>query len=162
MKKMDTGRCYIRGSMYIKDDFDDVKRSSFLQETIVSMALVGGAIIRAATVVMTAAPDAYILILGRLLVGIGVGVTSVTAPGFGIFKSLEGERNFDTVRFLKQVDEQTAARYENAHDILKNDTPTAVPKAMFGLMESDGMEWSGMEPCSIVWFCKKGMEWNGV
>lgn len=35
--------------MYIKDDFDDVKRSSFLQETIVSMALVGGAIIRAAT-----------------------------------------------------------------------------------------------------------------
>lgn len=29
---------------------------------------------------MTAAPDAYILILGRLLVGIGVGVTSVTAP----------------------------------------------------------------------------------
>lgn len=117
--------------LYIKDDFDDVRKSSFLQvqsfphysdcfayfqfqivlhlygclqETIVSMALVG-AIIGAATggwindafgrkkatlsadvvftlgsVVMAAAPDAYVLILGRLLVGIGVGVASVTAP----------------------------------------------------------------------------------
>ena len=26
----------------------------------------------------------------------------------------------------------------------------------------DGMEWSGMKPHSIVWFCKKWMEWNGV
>jgi hypothetical protein len=26
----------------------------------------------------------------------------------------------------------------------------------------NGMEWDGMEPHSIVWFCKKGMEWNGV
>jgi len=29
-------------------------------------------------------------------------------------------------------------------------------------MEWNGMEWSGMESHSIVWFCKKGMEWNGV
>lgn len=74
------------------------------QETIVSMALVG-AIIGAATggwindvfgrkkatlsadvvftlgsVVMAAAPDAYVLIFGRFLVGLGVGVASVTAP----------------------------------------------------------------------------------
>lgn len=74
------------------------------QETIVSMALVG-AIIGAATggwindvfgrkkatltadvvftlgsTVMAAAPDAYVLIFGRLLIGIGVGIASVTAP----------------------------------------------------------------------------------
>jgi len=34
--------------------------------------------------------------------------------------------------------------------------------AMFGLVESGGMEWSGMKPHSIVWFCKKLMELNGV
>lgn len=75
-----------------------------LQETIVSMALVGAMIGAAAggwindyfgrkratlsadvvfvmgSVVMAAAPDPYILILGRLLVGLGVGVASVTAP----------------------------------------------------------------------------------
>lgn len=74
------------------------------QETIVSMALVG-AIIGAAvggwindaygrkkatliadvvfavgSIVMAAAPDPYVLILGRLLVGLGIGVASVTAP----------------------------------------------------------------------------------
>ncbi|PHT65397.1 hypothetical protein T459_29822 [Capsicum annuum] len=32
------------------------------------------------SVVMAAAPDPYILILGRLLVGLGVGVACVTAP----------------------------------------------------------------------------------
>ncbi|GAB4842962.1 Integrin alpha chain-like protein (Alpha-int1) [Ancistrocladus abbreviatus] len=90
--------------LYIKDDFEVVAKSSFLQETIVSMALVG-AMIGAATggwindahgrkkatltadvvftagsVVMAAAPDPYVLIFGRLLVGLGVGVASVTAP----------------------------------------------------------------------------------
>lgn len=74
------------------------------QETIVSMALVGAIIGAAAggwindyygrkkatliadivfalgSVVMAAAPDPYVLILGRLLVGLGVGVASVTAP----------------------------------------------------------------------------------
>ncbi|KAB1213331.1 Inositol transporter 1 [Morella rubra] len=99
----DTG--VISGALlYIKDDFEVVKESSFLQETIVSMALVG-AIIGAATggwindafgrkkatliadivftfgsIVMAAAPNPYVLILGRLLVGLGVGVASVTAP----------------------------------------------------------------------------------
>lgn len=99
----DTG--VISGALlYIKDDFEEVKNSNFLQETIVSMAQVG-AIIGAATggwindafgrkkatlfadviftagsVVMAAAPDPYVLILGRLLVGLGVGVASVTAP----------------------------------------------------------------------------------
>ncbi|KAJ0034629.1 hypothetical protein Pint_25729 [Pistacia integerrima] len=122
----DTG--VISGALlYIKDDFEVVKQSSFLQacgvvfvcvvgreeegnlefilpETIVSMALVG-AIIGAASggwindaygrkkatlladivftagaIVMAAAPDPYVLILGRLLVGLGVGVASVTAP----------------------------------------------------------------------------------
>lgn len=32
------------------------------------------------SVVMAAAPDPYVLIFGRLLVGLGVGVASVTAP----------------------------------------------------------------------------------
>ncbi|XP_047334196.1 inositol transporter 1 [Impatiens glandulifera] len=99
----DTG--VISGALlYIKDDFDVVKQSSFLQETIVSMAIVG-AIIGAASggwindaygrkkatlsadvvftagaVVMAAAPDPYVLIFGRLLIGLGVGVASVTAP----------------------------------------------------------------------------------
>lgn len=31
-------------------------------------------------IVMAAAPDPYILILGRVLVGLGVGIASVTAP----------------------------------------------------------------------------------
>ncbi|XP_052172363.1 inositol transporter 1 [Diospyros lotus] len=99
----DTG--VISGALlYIKDEFEAVRDSSFLQETIVSMALVGAMIGAAAggwindaygrkkatlladvifasgSVVMAAAPDPYVLIAGRLLVGLGVGVASVTAP----------------------------------------------------------------------------------
>ncbi|XP_071696683.1 inositol transporter 1-like [Rutidosis leptorrhynchoides] len=99
----DTG--VISGALlYIRDDFEAVDKSSFLQETIVSMALVGAMIGAAAggwindaygrkkatlladvifafgSFVMAAAPDPYVLILGRLLVGLGVGVASVTAP----------------------------------------------------------------------------------
>ncbi|KAG2309555.1 hypothetical protein Bca52824_029303 [Brassica carinata] len=89
----DTG--VISGALlYIKDDFDVVKQSSFLQETIVSMALVGAMLGAAAggwindyygrkrppSIVMAAAPDPYVLIAGRFLVGLGVGVASVTAP----------------------------------------------------------------------------------
>lgn len=78
--------------------------SKILQETIVSMALVG-AMIGAAVggwcsdafgrkkatlsadvvfalgaIVMAAAPDPYVLIFGRFLVGLGVGIASITAP----------------------------------------------------------------------------------
>ncbi|PIN25492.1 putative transporter (major facilitator superfamily) [Handroanthus impetiginosus] len=99
----DTG--VISGALlYIKDEFEEVNRSSFLQETIVSMALVGAMIGAAVggwindtfgrkkatlsadvaftlgSIVMAAAPNPYILIFGRLLVGLGVGVASVTAP----------------------------------------------------------------------------------
>ncbi|GLT90586.1 hypothetical protein SLE2022_085110 [Rubroshorea leprosula] len=99
----DTG--VISGALlYIKDEFEAVSKSSFLQETIVSMALVGAIIGAAAggwindaygrkkatlladvvftvgAVVMASAPDPYVLILGRFLVGLGVGVASVTAP----------------------------------------------------------------------------------
>ncbi|KAJ6419117.1 hypothetical protein OIU84_029261 [Salix udensis] len=99
----DTG--VISGALlYIKDEFEEVNQSSFLQETIVSMALVGAIIGAAAggwindaygrkkatlladvvfaagAVVMAAAPDPYVLILGRLFVGLGVGIASVTAP----------------------------------------------------------------------------------
>ncbi|KAJ8774879.1 hypothetical protein K2173_018138 [Erythroxylum novogranatense] len=99
----DTG--VISGALlYIKDDFEAVNQSSFLQETIVSMALVGAmigaasggwindaygrkkatlladVIFAAGSVVMAAAPDPYVLIAGRLLIGLGVGIASVTAP----------------------------------------------------------------------------------
>ncbi|GJU97518.1 inositol transporter 1 [Tanacetum coccineum] len=99
----DTG--VISGALlYIRDDFEAVEKSSLVQETIVSMALVGAMIGSAAggwindaygrkratlladvvfaigSLVMAAAPDPYVLILGRLLVGLGVGVASVTAP----------------------------------------------------------------------------------
>ncbi|KAI9115160.1 hypothetical protein K1719_014173 [Acacia pycnantha] len=99
----DTG--VISGALlYIKDDFEEVNQSSFLQETIVSMALVG-AIIGSAlggwindafgrkkatliadvvfalgSIVMALSPNVYVLIFGRLLIGIGVGMASVTAP----------------------------------------------------------------------------------
>ncbi|KAI5402098.1 inositol transporter 1 [Lathyrus oleraceus] len=99
----DTG--VISGALlYIKDDFPAVRQSHFLQETIVSTA-VAGAIVGAAiggwindsygrkkatiiadiffilgAIVMAAAPDPYTLILGRVFVGFGVGVASVTAP----------------------------------------------------------------------------------
>ncbi|PON74969.1 Sugar/inositol transporter [Parasponia andersonii] len=99
----DTG--VISGALlYIKDDFEAVRQSSFLQETIVSMALFGAILGAAAggwindsygrkkatliadvvfalgSVVMAVAPNPYVLILGRLLVGLGVGTASVTAP----------------------------------------------------------------------------------
>ncbi|KAH7681313.1 Sugar/inositol transporter protein [Dioscorea alata] len=99
----DTG--VISGALlYIKDEFELVARSNFLQETIVSMALVGAMIGAAGggwvndaygrkkatliadvvftigSLVMCAAPDPYVLIFGRLLVGLGVGMASVTAP----------------------------------------------------------------------------------
>ncbi|KHN27123.1 Putative inositol transporter 1 [Glycine soja] len=99
----DTG--VISGALlYIKDDFEGVRQSNLLQETIVSMAI-AGAIVGAAgggwmndaygrkkatliadvifimgAIGMAAAPDPYLLILGRFLVGMGVGVASVTSP----------------------------------------------------------------------------------
>jgi SP family myo-inositol transporter-like MFS transporter 13 len=99
----DTG--VISGALlYIKDDFPEVNQSSFLQETIISMALVGAMIGAAVggwisdvygrkkatlsadvvfilgSLTMGVATGPYLLIFGRLLVGLGVGVASVTAP----------------------------------------------------------------------------------
>jgi len=99
----DTG--VISGALlYIRDEFPAVRDNYFLQETIVSMALVGAMLGAAGggwindaygrkkstlladlmfalgSIVMCAAGGPYILILGRLLVGLGVGVASVTAP----------------------------------------------------------------------------------
>ncbi|XP_068661413.1 inositol transporter 1-like [Aristolochia californica] len=99
----DTG--VISGALlYIRDDFKVVNDSEFLQETIVSMAVVGAIIGAAAggwlndaygrkkatmladvvftvgSIIMAVAPDPYFLIFGRLLIGLGVGVASVTAP----------------------------------------------------------------------------------
>ncbi|KAL4307285.1 hypothetical protein AHAS_Ahas16G0263000 [Arachis hypogaea] len=99
----DTG--VISGALlYIKDDFEVVKNSSFLQELIVAMALIGaifGAAIggyindslgrKAATIVadicfavgsllIAVAPNPTLIIVGRFFVGLGVGFASVTAP----------------------------------------------------------------------------------
>ncbi|KAF3784941.1 Inositol transporter 1 [Nymphaea thermarum] len=99
----DTG--VISGALlYIRDEFELVNDSTLLQETIVSMALVGAFIGSAmggwindaygrkkatlladmvfivGAIFMAAAPNPYVLIFGRLLVGFGVGIASVTAP----------------------------------------------------------------------------------
>ncbi|KAK9055973.1 hypothetical protein SSX86_027060 [Deinandra increscens subsp. villosa] len=99
----DTG--VISGALlYIRDDFESVDKKTVLQESIVSMA-VAGAIIGAAfggwindrygrrfallfadflffvgAVLMSAAPNPSVLILGRIFVGFGVGMASMTAP----------------------------------------------------------------------------------
>ncbi|KAJ0967530.1 hypothetical protein J5N97_024447 [Dioscorea zingiberensis] len=99
----DTG--VISGALlYIRDDFRQVDRSTVLQETIVSMA-VAGAIIGAGVggwmndrfgrkpsilladilfflgaIVMAIAPIPGIIILGRIFVGFGVGMASMTSP----------------------------------------------------------------------------------
>ncbi|KAL2515762.1 Inositol transporter 4 [Forsythia ovata] len=99
----DTG--VISGALlYIRDDFKSVDRQTWLQETIVSMAI-AGAIIGAAVggwmndkygrkksilladllffcgaIVMCAAPAPWMIIIGRVLVGLGVGMASMTSP----------------------------------------------------------------------------------
>ncbi|KAK3432200.1 inositol transporter 4 [Eucalyptus grandis] len=99
----DTG--VISGALlYIREDFEEVDKKTWLQETIVSMA-VAGAIIGAAVggwmndrfgrkisilladalffigaVVMAASVAPWMLIIGRILVGLGVGMASMTAP----------------------------------------------------------------------------------
>ncbi|KAK4392881.1 Inositol transporter 4 [Sesamum angolense] len=99
----DTG--VISGALlYIKEDFPSVEKKTWMQETIVSMA-VAGAIIGAAiggwmndrfgrkisimvadvlffigAIVMAAAPAPWMIILGRIFVGLGVGMASMTAP----------------------------------------------------------------------------------
>lgn len=99
----DTG--VISGALlYIRDDFKEVDKSKVLQETIVSMAI-AGAIVGAAVggwmsdkfgrkptilvadllfsigaLLMAAAPNPPVLIVGRVFVGLGVGIASMTAP----------------------------------------------------------------------------------
>ncbi|ERM99213.1 probable inositol transporter 2 isoform X1 [Amborella trichopoda] len=99
----DTG--VISGALlYIRDDFKSVDKETVLQGAIVSMA-VAGAIIGAAiggwmndrfgrrtsiltadflffvgAVIMASAPGPALLIVGRIFVGLGVGMASMTAP----------------------------------------------------------------------------------
>lgn len=99
----DTG--VISGALlYIKEDFRDVEKKTWLQELIVSMA-VAGAIFGAGfggwindrfgrkisllgadvlffigAIIMAIAPQPWVIILGRIFVGLGVGMASMTAP----------------------------------------------------------------------------------
>ncbi|XP_021902308.1 inositol transporter 4-like [Carica papaya] len=99
----DTG--VISGALlYIKDEFEEVERRTFLQEVIVSMA-VAGAIFGAAiggwindkfgrrmsiliadvlfffgAIIMAIAPAPWMIIIGRIFVGLGVGMASMTSP----------------------------------------------------------------------------------
>ncbi|AES64501.1 inositol transporter [Medicago truncatula] len=95
-------------SLYIRDEFEQVDKKPWLQETIVSMAS-AGAIIGAAfggymndkmgrkktilmadvvfvagALVMAAAPAPWVIIIGRLLVGLGVGAASMTEHWFAV------------------------------------------------------------------------------
>ena len=95
----------ISGAMlYIRDDFRSVDKNTWLQELIVSTA-VGAAIFGASigawmndslgrkkailaadvlffvgAVVMAAAPAPWVIVIGRVFVGLGVGMASMTAP----------------------------------------------------------------------------------
>ncbi|EPS58962.1 hypothetical protein M569_15849, partial [Genlisea aurea] len=99
----DTG--VISGALlYIRDDFKSVDRHTWLQETIVSMA-VAGAIFGAAfggamndkygrkrsilsadvlffvgAMIMAASVNPWMIIVGRIFVGLGVGMASMTSP----------------------------------------------------------------------------------
>ncbi|KAL6522934.1 Sugar transporter [Orobanche hederae] len=99
----DTG--VISGALlYIREDFESVDKKTWLQETIVSMA-VAGAIFGAAiggwindkfgrrisllaadvlffvgAIIMSLAPAPSMIILGRIFVGLGVGMASMTSP----------------------------------------------------------------------------------
>ncbi|KAL7103092.1 hypothetical protein ACP275_08G160000 [Erythranthe tilingii] len=99
----DTG--VISGALlYIRDDFKSVDTNTWMQETIVSMA-VGGAIFGAAfggylndkygrkksilladilffvgAVIMAASVAPWMIIVGRVFVGLGVGMASMTSP----------------------------------------------------------------------------------
>ncbi|RAL45455.1 unnamed protein product [Cuscuta campestris] len=99
----DTG--VISGALlYIRDDFKAVQKHTWLQEMIVSMA-VAGAVVGAAfggwlndklgrrlaiiiadllfffgALMMALAPTPWLIIIARVLVGIGVGMASMTAP----------------------------------------------------------------------------------
>nr|AAF91431.1 putative Na+/myo-inositol symporter [Mesembryanthemum crystallinum] len=99
----DTG--VISGALlYIKEDFKEVAQKTWLQETIVAMA-VAGAIVGAGlggflndkfgrkpamivadilfltgAIIMSVAPAPWVIIIGRIVVGLGVGMASMTAP----------------------------------------------------------------------------------
>ncbi|KAK2437945.1 putative inositol transporter [Trifolium repens] len=73
----DTG--VISGALlYIRDDFKEVDRKTWLQEAIVSTTL-AGAIIGASVVIMAASPNPAVLLVGRVFVGIDIGMASMTS-----------------------------------------------------------------------------------
>ncbi|ESW09177.1 hypothetical protein PHAVU_009G106700 [Phaseolus vulgaris] len=62
--------------------------------------------------------------------------TEITIEDFGYFMS-PGDRSYDAIGLMKQINEQTAAQYASAHAILGNETPKALPR---GKSRNDGDE----------------------
>ena len=64
---------------------------------------------------------------------------------FGIFMS-PCDRSYDAIGLMKQVSEQTAAQYANAHEILGNETPKALPKDVPGNNRDENKENNNPQP----------------
>ncbi|KAG5040826.1 hypothetical protein JHK82_012941 [Glycine max] len=138
--------------LYIRDDFKAVDRKTWLQEAIVSMAL-AGAIVGAAvggwindrfgrrkailladtlffigSAVMAAATNPSILIVGRVFVGLGVGMASMASPLYISEASptrVRGTRNMEMdVRSSSSTSPDTNRINDDAARI----TALAVPK----------------------------------
>ncbi|XP_074304494.1 inositol transporter 4-like [Silene latifolia] len=99
----DTG--VISGALlYIREEFKQVEEKTWLQETIVAMAVAGAivgagiggflndkigrkltmmiadALFLTGAIIMACAPAPWVIIIGRVVVGLGVGMASMTAP----------------------------------------------------------------------------------
>ncbi|CAL0333017.1 unnamed protein product [Lupinus luteus] len=62
--------------------------------------------------------------------------TELTIEDFGFLMS-PGGRSYDAIGLMKQVDEQTAATYANAQEILRDETPKVLKKETFGNKDGD-------------------------
>ncbi|KAH9749846.1 Inositol transporter 4 [Citrus sinensis] len=76
----DTG--VISGALlYIKEDFRDVEKKTWLQEFGRKISLLGADVLFfIGAIIMAIAPQPWVIILGRIFVGLGVGMASMTAP----------------------------------------------------------------------------------
>ncbi|MCI09632.1 myb-related protein 3r-1-like, partial [Trifolium medium] len=57
--------------------------------------------------------------------------TEITIEDYGCFFS-PGDKSYDAIGWLKQIEEHTAAQYANALEVLENETPKALTKGPSG------------------------------